>query len=595
MPRMEPTKRQGRAAARLRAAAPYLAMIGGGLLLRGAFAPFEGQASAAFFAPVPLLLASRLCAPRRAARLGFAWGFAFFASALTWFVPLVRNGGPWPTVLLGEVGLSAWCALFPALAAAALSRLRAPWRGLREEARAAHARLVAAEPDSDEEDEAFGELAALRRRSLAWEMAGPLAAGVVWAGAETLRATVGGGFAWYSLGASQRAFPALAQLAAAGGVALVSAVVAAVADALAGVALRAWDTIRHTPGSTRRHLDLTVALVLLLAAFLWGSRHAREAQRLERGADRSLLVAAVNPRMPCIFSLDDAAAREAEDRLVTLSASAARLHPDLVAWPETTLPDVLPSPRLEADLADLSALIGAPILAGSTELPPGGALRAGALVWNSAWLFSTNGVSPPYRKRHLVPFGEFIPLDETIPALRRLSPAGVSCAAGAGPVLLPVARRGAEAAEGEALVSPLICFEDTVPATARASARGADVLLSISNDAWFEGTCESEQHHAEAAFRAIENGIPLVRVSNHGATGVVLPSGEATPDATGGFLVHAVPLLPRGRAPTPYARFGDWIFGFPCALLALLAAFLPARNRTAHAPHAETHPAARKK
>ena len=170
--------------------------------------------------------------------------------------------------------------------------------------------------------------------------------------------------------------------------------------------------------------------------------------------------------------------------------------------------------------------------------------------------------------------------DETIPALRRLSPAGVSCAAGAGPVLLPVARRGAEGPDDAALVSPLICFEDTVPATARASARGADVLLSISNDAWFEGTCESAQHHAEAAFRAIENGVPLVRVSNHGATGVVLPSGEATPDATGGFLVHAVPLLPRGRAPTPYARFRDWLFGFPCAALALLAAFLPARRRS---------------
>ena len=438
--------------------------------------------------------------------------------------------------------------------------------------------MVAAEPDSDEEDEAFGELAALRHRSLAWELPGPLAAGLVWAGAETLRATVGGGFAWYSLGASQRAFPALAQLAAVGGVALVSAVVATVADALAGVALRAWDTIRHTPGSTRRHLDLTVALVALLAAFLWGSRHASDAQRLERAADRSLLVAAVNPRMPCIFSQNDAAAREAEDRLVTLSASAALLHPDLVAWPETTLPDVLPSPRLEADMADLSGMIGAPILAGSTELPPGETLRAASLVWNSAWVFSTNGISPPYRKRHLVPFGEFIPLDETIPALRRLSPAGVSCAAGAGPVLLPVARRGAEGPDDAALVSPLICFEDTVPATARASARGADVLLSISNDAWFEGTCESAQHHAEAAFRAIENGIPLVRVSNHGATGVVLPSGEATPDATGGFLVHAVPLLPRGRAPTPYARFGDWLFGFPCAALALLAAFLPKRR-----------------
>ena len=70
--------------------------------------------------------------------------------------------------------------------------------------------------------------------------------------------------------------------------------------------------------------------------------------------------------------------------------------------------------------------------------------------------------------------------------------------AGEGPVLLDLPlRRG-----GTARLSPLICFEDTVPATARASARGADILVSISNDAWFDGSCEALQHHAEAAFRA---------------------------------------------------------------------------------------------
>ncbi|MBQ6102770.1 MAG: hypothetical protein IJL06_03775, partial [Kiritimatiellae bacterium] len=105
MERTEKNAKGSIPAARLRALAPYLAMVVGGLLLRGAFAPFEGQAATAFFAPVPLLLASRLCAPRKAARLGFVWGFAFFASALTWFVPLVKNGGPWPIVLLGELGL----------------------------------------------------------------------------------------------------------------------------------------------------------------------------------------------------------------------------------------------------------------------------------------------------------------------------------------------------------------------------------------------------------------------------------------------------------------------------------------------------------
>ncbi|MBQ3809938.1 MAG: hypothetical protein II839_03880, partial [Kiritimatiellae bacterium] len=78
---------------------PLLAAAAGGLALRAAFPPFAGQTAAAWLAPVPPFLASRLLAPRRAALFGFVWGFAFFVSALTWFVPLVGNGGPWPVVL----------------------------------------------------------------------------------------------------------------------------------------------------------------------------------------------------------------------------------------------------------------------------------------------------------------------------------------------------------------------------------------------------------------------------------------------------------------------------------------------------------------
>ena len=221
---------------------------------------------------------------------------------------------------------------------------------------------------------------------------------------------------------------------------------------------------------------------------------------------------------------------------------------------------------------------GAPVLAGSTLLGPGGAAEP---VRNAAWLFSEDGASAPYVKRHLVPFGEFIPLDETIPALRRLAPAGVTCAAGEGPVLLDLPlRRG-----GTARLSPLICFEDTVPATARASAREADILVSISNDAWFDGSCEALQHHAEAAFRAIENGLPLVRASNRGVCAVIRPWGESGEDAGGGFFVESVPVLPERPVP-PYARFGDALFGFPCAALLLLALLPLRRLRRASPPSA---------
>ena len=102
--------------------------------------------------------------------------------------------------------------------------------------------------------------------------------------------------------------------------------------------------------------------------------------------------------------------------------------------------------------------------------------------------------------------------------------------------------------------------------------------MSTSNDAWFGGSCEARQHAREAAFRAIENGLPLLRASNRGLLGAILPTGETAPETDGPWMVATVPL-PK-RSPTPYSRFGDLAFGFPCAaaLLAVLL-FAPASRR----------------
>ena len=153
-----------RAKARLAAVFPFVAAICGGVLLRTAYPPFSGSGGAAFLAPAPILIAARLLRPRRAAAVAFAGMAAFWLGALSWFLPLVRNGGPLPLVLLGIVGLGAWCAAFSALAAGALSALWAPWRATRARAREVRRRLVEAPEGSPEEDAAAAELAALRRR-----------------------------------------------------------------------------------------------------------------------------------------------------------------------------------------------------------------------------------------------------------------------------------------------------------------------------------------------------------------------------------------------------------------------------------------------
>ncbi len=559
-----------RAKARFTAVLPFAAAVCGGILLRTAFPPFSKGGGAAFLAPVPILLAARLLPPRRAAAVAFAGMAAFWLGALSWFLPLVRNGGPLPLVLLGIAGLGAWCAAFSALAAWSLSAFWAPWRSFRSRAGEARRRLVEAADGSPEEDAAAAELAALRGRSGRWEVVGPFVAAALWAGAECLRSRIGGGFSWYGLGTAVEDLPALWQLAALGGAPLVSASVALLADALAGVFLRAWDGVVHTPGATRRHFDLTLALVALLAAFGWGGARVRAVRAAERGATRFLRVAAVDPELPCIFEGHSDEWDEATERLVGLTRAAAAAKPDFVAWPETSLWETMPSRRLEAGMASFADEIGVPVVAGGTLLS-GPDAAPDEPVRNALWLFSRDGASRPYVKRHLVPFGEFIPLDEHVPLLRRLAPAGVTCTPGDGPEAFEIAG---------ARVSALICFEDTDAPTARASARGADLLLSASNDAWFDGSCESAQHHREAALRAIENGVPLLRVSNRGLSGVVSPSGERTPDG-GALFVHSVPLPGKDALPPPpYARFGDLLFGYPCAALLLaFAAVGVARSR----------------
>ncbi|MBQ9727717.1 MAG: apolipoprotein N-acyltransferase [Kiritimatiellae bacterium] len=547
---------------------PLLAAAAGGLALRAAFPPFSGQGAAAWIAPVPLFLATRLLAPKRAALFGFVWGFAFFASALAWFVPLVGNGGPWPVVLLGEVGLSAWCALFPALAAAALSVLRAPWRAARADAAAARDALWDAPDGSPEEDAAAGRLAALRRRLALLEAAGPVAAALLWAGSEWLRATAGGGFAWYCLGASQLDFAALAQIASAGGVFLVSAAVALLADALAGVSLRVFDSIRRAPGATRRHFDLTVALALLLCAFFWGKGRLERVRAWRTEGARPMALAAVDPDLPCIFSDNAAEVAEGYERLYGNSlAILERARCDLMVWPETCLEWPLPcAPYEEALRGNVCARFETRLLAGSTlvlhEGPKGEILSP---VGNAAWVFSAEGTGEPYLKRHLIPFGEFVPLDEHLTWLQKLSPSGVSCTPGRGPRVfeIPLSEGGAPAR-----VSPLICFEDTVPGVARESARGADLLATISNDAWFRGSCEAEQHHLEASWRAIENGLPVLRVSNTGGAAVVDPAGATIPFQDNGTLWL---VLPDDPPRSLHARCGDWLFGVPCAALLLAA------------------------
>lgn len=548
--------------------ATLAAALAGGVAMSFAYDSSAAERSLALIAPIPLLILARLRAPRAAALAGFVFGTALFATSLSWFMPLVDNNGPLALVIAGQFGLGAYCALYVALFAYAYSAFNGKWRSLHAAAAAAHARLVDADEGSAEEDAAAAEFAALRRRIAVREALSPLAAAALWAGAEWLRGWIGGGFPWYSAGVAFADNPILAQLAAFGGVQLVSAAVIVFSDALSGTLLRTWRTLRRAAPASRRHFDLSLAIFLAMIVFVSGTHRIRALrEEWNPESNGSIRIQTVSHDQPCLFENDPDEWERAYDRLLGCSTNSPVAGIDAVLWPETSLWRNIPDPILEAEMVILSKRCNAPILAGSCA-------DAGIdQVMNVVAHYSANGLENIYVKRHLIPFGEYFPLDDHLEWLRRFSPSGISCKAGERPVSFNVG--------GKAKLSPLICFEDTFARAARDSARDADVLVSHSNDSWFCGSDEYRQHHAEALLRAVENNIPFVRVSNFGMRAVVLPDGSVPvwQDAPGTFI-HDVPVN-RDRRRTVYSRLGDFAFAVPCSLflLAVIAFSRFSRNR----------------
>ena len=541
------------------------AAILSGLLLALAFPPLA-QADIVFFALVPLLLAVRAAEPKRGFRLGFVSGLAFWLIDLVWLWRLKDNGGPLPLVVFGHVALAAYCALYTGLFGYASATL---WSVARK-----HRSPI------------LNGLLALFVEPL------------LWIGAEYLRGVILSGFPWNPLAASQYRNPAMLHAAAWVGSGLVSGLIVAVNAGIASFAFRLWrDVFKRSLNTSRfkiRSAELAIALLTVCLCWMQGISVIREDARASRTQPR-LRAALVHPDIPCIFEKDDDSVREANEALLRYTAFAAGASPTICLWPETSLPGYYPYDKDSFNLivSAVESLHGAPLLAGTVELRygevegPDGKLPYD--IYNSAYLFG-KGVRAFYRKQHLVPFGEFIPLESKIPFLKKLAPAGFSCTAGDGPCVFkldPVATNATSA-------GVLICFEDVFPYLARRAVNaGADLLITLANDAWFDGSCESEQHLAQAVLRCAENHRPMLRGTNRGVSAfidrngrVIRRIGSGRGSGEPGFAVHELAVA-TGTPRTPYSRFGDWLLSIPAAAFLAIVALsharvvLPQRRREA--------------
>jgi apolipoprotein N-acyltransferase len=520
-----------------------------GAMLWTAFPPLD-RSDSAWFALVPLILLVRHAKPRAA--FGWAWlaGMAFWLPSLTWLWQLIGNGGPWALVVLGHGALAAYCALYfglYGLAAATLWQVvvRHAWRGWRLLA------VVVAEP-------------------------------VLWAGSEYLRGTLLSGFPWNALAVSQAGNAALIQPAAWGGVALVSALLFGVSAGVASMMERVAQPLFDRGGERPRFdpwrsAEGILPLLILAACWMGGLERVRARTRSQAAQDEWRVVL-VQPDTPSIFEITDEVVLEQRRILLDLTTYAAAACPDLVIWPETAVQGVMPWHADVMALASNAAhAAGAPLLTGTVEAESieRAGQKPGARFYNAAWLFDTNGTANGrYRKQHLVPFGEFVPGDRWLPILERLSPVGFSCTPGRESTVLRVRGRGGRTS-GALAFSPLICFEDVFAGLSRrAVRRGARLLVNITNDAWFDGSSESEQHLRQSIFRTVENGVPMVRAANTGVSCLIDASGrvsrfDAGPGGATGFMPASVRIPPTPQSATLYNRLGDWVLGIPAAICVL--------------------------
>ena len=527
----------------------YLAAIGVGLLLTAAFPRFE-VAGFAWIVPGLLLAIAQGKSRGDAFRIGYVAGLAHFLSSLYWLLLIPVKGFP----ILGWISLAAVLALFVAV-----------WVWL----------LAGKIGEGD------------WARRTRWALAGA----AVWVALEMMRARVFGGFPWDFLGVSQYRMVPLIQIASVTGVYGVSFLVA-------WFSLSLFSAIRAILGNpTRRFVwqaELALPLTVVIGLFLFGYVRAGQGN----SAATSLRVVLVQPSIPQTLiwdpvqnkarfqqliqmteqALAEAKRQDAPGQVIqildpTNAAPTPVVHSsgktDLMIWPESAVP-YLDNETFNS-ITGLAQSYHVWIIFNSDDVQ----FRSDATnSFNSAFLVTPAGrLADIYHKRKLVMFGEYIPLVQWLPMVEYLTPITGSYQPGNRPVTFELENLHANAA-------PLICFEDTFPGVARASAGdNVDFLVNLTNDGWFGDSAAQWQHMASAAFRAVENNLPLVRCANNGITCWIDANGRVRDvfrDPKGsaygaGALTVDIPVTRAGagRDPTFYHRYGDW-FGWACVVVAAL-------------------------
>jgi apolipoprotein N-acyltransferase len=310
----------------------------------------------------------------------------------------------------------------------------------------------------------------------------------------------------------------------------------------------------------RSGLPSVAVLCPLLAVILVLSYGYIKLNQKLQGED--IKIAVVQGNIPQWQKWDPEARDFILERYIDLTEQAAEDQPDIIIWPETSVPGYLENDRqlLEEVFSLSRRVFPAYLLVGTPHV---GSSR---LIYNSATLLRGERILQRYDKLHLVPFGEFIPWPEVF---SRFSFAGLigNFTAGEDYTVFNLQQGGASIK-----LSALICFEDVFAQLARGfRRRGANILVNMTNDAWFGDSAEPEQHLQASVFRAVENRANLVRSANTGVSCFINPWGRIksrlADEAGRDVLVAGAKSekLTLYSMPSFYTAFGD-IFAWFCVV-----------------------------
>ena len=528
----------------LRGAAPYIRALLTALVLLSAMPGITGRWPLLFIALVPLLSVLGRLSVKQSIYTGMFCGICYNAGLFYWIVPVLQRFGGLhtATAVLVLLLLAAYMAVYIALFCLLLNYL-----------------LLQAK--------SRGNAAALLL----------LTAPLLWTGLDFLRGILFTGLPWMDAGYALYRQPLLIQAADLGGHHLITFSVVLVNALLFWFISRIHASFSSSATVSAYHYRYPVAAILLLSCLGGYSLMRYRQVSAETAAADTALVSAVQGNIEQHLKWVPSQKEGAVERYISLSEQilGEEEKPELLVWPETALPFYPARDPLMNRVRDFVRKHEVRLLTGSpyfTVNPEKNSYQEKVSYSNSALLLDHSGRIPArYNKQHLVPFGEYVPLRKYLWFLKPLVELIGDFTPG----------DSFKPLDGEKIqAGVLICFESIFPYIARQEAvEGADLLVNLTNDAWYGESSAPYQSWAMTVFRAVENRRGLVRAANTGISGFVDPTGEIHRE-TSLFAAQVTSMrMPLLTDRTLFMR-GGYRFGAACFMLIPLLLYMCRQKKT---------------